>query len=251
LDNSLDEVELNANEQSIYRAKIGSIAYAARNTRYELQFIVGFLARHVSAPKVKHMKAIDRVLKYIALNKSRKLLFDFSKSKDADCNIIIYTDADWASDTSDRKSTTGWLLTIDGNAIIWQSKKQHTVAQSTAEAEYYALGDGTKEALFLKQWFNYYYPMNINNQTIPLYITLKSDNNGAILMADHPTDHNRTKHIDIKYHFIREHIHNKSIKIEYVDTANQLADILTKTVKPAVFKNLVNIISKENINSVD
>ena len=192
------------------------------------------------------MKAIDRVLKYIALTIGRKLLFDFSQvDSNSECKVVIYTDADWASDTSDRKSTTGWLLTVDGNAIIWQSKKQHTVALSTAEAEYYALGDGLKEVSFLRQWLNLYYSNKIANKTMPLLITMKSDNNGAILMADHPTDHNRTKHIDIKHHFIRDHVRNKVIKIEYVETSKQLEDILTKTVKPAVFNNLISIISKE------
>jgi hypothetical protein len=250
---NIEEMPLNAQQQTEYRAKINSVAFAARNTRIDLLFITGRLARDQCAPQVKHMNEINRVLRYCALTKSRKLFFDYSNPAvhNAECSAVVYTDSDWAGDTKDRKSTTGWLLMLNGAPISWQSKKQSTVANSSSEAEYYALGDGAREALFIRQWFAYYYPIHVNNQIVPILATLRSDNCGCMLMADHATDHNRTKHIDIKHHFIREHIQSKSIKLEYIETAKQLADILTKTVKPMVFQRLTSLLYKEESNQLN
>jgi hypothetical protein len=242
----MELVELDSEQQRNYRAKVGAILYAANITRIDLQYIIGVLARYVSKPLVRHMLAINRVLRYIGSTKSRKLMFDYSDpiNRKELCELVIYTDSDWATENIDRRSTSGWLVMLNNSPIAWQSKKQQTTATSTAEAEYYALGEGVKEALFIKQWIKHYYLDN--NLTIPV---LKSDNDGAILMSDHSTDHNRTKHIDIKHHFIREHIHKKHVLIEYIETSKQLADILTKPVKSQVFQNLLNMIFKQNITS--
>ena len=146
------------------------------------------------------------------------------------------------SDIIDRRSTSGWLLMLNNSPIVWQSKKQATVANSTAEAEYYAMGEAIKEALFIRQWIkHYYYDQEL---TIPI---IKSDNDGAIKMADHATDHNRTKHIDVKHHFVREHVNKKHVIIEYVETSKQLADILTKAVKSVVYQRLVDMIYKRSL----
>ena len=237
------EIEpLTSEQQSIYRSKVGAVLYAANITRVDLQFIIGTLARYVSKPLGKHMLAIDRVLKYINITKDRKLSFDYSdpKNRIEQIDAVVYTDSDWATDITDRRSTTGWLVMINNSPVAWQSKKQSTVATSTAEAEYYAIGEAVKEALFIRQWIKHYYYNH--DLTIPI---IKSDNDGAILMSDHATDHNRTKHIDVKHHFIRQHTHRKDVKIEYIETSKQLADILTKAVKSVVYQRLIGMIYKE------
>jgi hypothetical protein len=119
--------------------------------------------------------------------------------------------------------------------VGWQSKKQTIVATSSTEAEYYGITEAIKEALFMKQFIKHYY-LNDDETIIPL---IKSDNEGAILMADHATDHNRTKHIDIRYHFIRDHLHKRDIDLQYVETSKNIADILTKAVKPQIYQQLI------------
>jgi hypothetical protein len=239
--------ELTLEEQASYRSKIGGILYAANITRVDLQFIVGVLARYVSNPLAIHMKAVNRVLRYIATTKSIKLLFDFSNSPLSEgLTVQIYSDSDWAGQSDNRKSTSGWLLMWNNCPVAWQSKKQSTVALSSTEAEYYALGEAVREGLYMRQWLQIYCPhLNVDKQ-----IEIKCDNLGAKEMSDHATDHNRTKHIDIKHHFIREHVHAGRVKVNYVETSKQLADILTKAVKGQIYKRLKSIIYGDNTDKL-
>jgi hypothetical protein len=124
---------------------------------------------------------------------------------------------------------------INGCPIVWQSKKQDTTALSSTEAEYYAVTEAVKECLYLIQWFKVYR----NETLIPI---IRCDNQGAIHIASHSTNHNRTKHIDIKHHFVREHVNNKSIDIRYVSTKDQLADILTKAMDGKIFQKFRNLL---------
>jgi hypothetical protein len=223
-------------EQKLYQSKVGEILYAANITRIDLQFIIGVLARYVSCPLRRHMQAIDRVIRYAACTRDRKLVFNFSDPSSREgCSLINYTDSDWATERVDRKSTSGWLCLLNGAPVGWQSKKQTIVATSSTEAEYYGITEAIKEALFMQQFIKHYY-LNDNETIIPL---IKSDNEGAILMADHATDHNRTKHIDIRYHFIRDHLHKRDIDLQYVETSKNIADILTKAVRPQIYQQLI------------
>jgi hypothetical protein len=127
------------------------------------------------------------------------------------------------------------LAIINGCPIAWQSKKHTTTPLSSTEAEYYALSATVREALFLRQWFRVY-----RGQL--LQIEIKCDNQGAIHMSDHTTNHNRTKHIDIQHFFIREHIRENKINVSYIQSANQLADILTKAMKVPNFRRLTKLL---------
>ncbi len=148
--------------------------------------------------------------------------------------INIFTDASFGDDKIDRKSTCGWISTLNKNNILaWQSKKQSTVALSTTEAELYSLCEAVKEGLFMKQWFEFYVGI------IPK-IVISGDNQGSLYIGDHSTSHGRTKHIDIQTFFIREHVNKKEVILEYVNTKDQLADILTKCTKKIVFTRLIN-----------
>ena len=157
--------------------------------------------------------------------------------------IIVYSDSNWANEKEDRISTGGWLLTVNDRPINWQSKKQKKdknislVALSSTESEYYALTEAVKESVFIKQWFNFYC-----KQSIGLIINVKADNQGAIHIADHSTNHNRTKHIDIQHYFIREHVRQNKISVNYIKSADQLADILTKVMKTPNFRRLCQLL---------
>ena len=145
-----------------------------------------------------------------------------------------YVDSDWGgNDSNDRKSTTGYIFILfEGCTICWNTKRQLSVAASSTEAEYMALFEGVKEALWLKSLAN---SMKIN---VIDPITIYEDNNGCISIANNPTNHRKTKHIDVKYHFSREQIEKNVIKLEYVPTGVQLADVFTKFLPAVKFVEL-------------
>ena len=132
-----------------------------------------------------------------------------------------YSDADWAGDKEDRKSTSGSIFLLHGRAISWASKKQTSVALSTIEAEYVALSNASKDACWIKQLLK-----DLGRPQDE--ITIKTDSQGAIALTKNPEQHPKTKHIDIRYHFVRDLIEKGVIKLEYCPTADMVADILTK-----------------------
>jgi hypothetical protein len=140
---------------------------------------------------------------------------------------IGYTDSDWAGETDNRKSTAGYTLLINETAISWSSKRQNTVALSSTEAEYLGCTQAVKEALWLKHFFD-----DINEpQTLPILI--HCDNQSAIALTENPKFHARTKHIEIRHHFIREHVEKSEVKIQYCPTEKMVADVLTKALPKA------------------
>lgn len=144
-----------------------------------------------------------------------------------------YSDADWAGQTDDRRSTSGYVFFVAGGPVSWQSKTQKSVALSTAEAEYMALSDASKEAIYLRSLL----------VSIGLYqempVTIYEDNQAAQKIAENPVLHDRTKHIDIRYHFVRELVEQMKISIVYITTKQMVADLLTKAVSKLTFETLV------------
>jgi hypothetical protein len=227
---------LSKEEHETYRSIVGSLLYAANITRVDIAYIVGLLARYCAAPMNYHLMAAKRVLRYLRGTTNYQLIFRGStQSINSHYNLVLYTDSSWGDNKDDRKGTGGHLSTINDCPIAWQSKKHSTTPLSSTEAEYYALSAAVREALFLRQWFKIY-----RGQL--LQIEIRCDNQGAIHMSDHTTNHNRTKHIDIQHYFIREHIRQNKINIIYTRSADQLADILTKAMKPPNFKRLSKLL---------
>lgn len=148
-------------------------------------------------------------------------------------DISAYADADWASDSIDRKSFTGFVFLIGRSVVTWESRKQRTVALSSTEAEYMALSDTCKEALFIRQFISEILG------TVPK-ITIYNDNQSAIKLCKTSMFHSRTKHIDIRHHFIKEIVNKKVLEIKYLTTNVMLADILTKAVCKDKHDNFVN-----------
>lgn len=233
-----DKVEpiiLNTKDHTLYRSIIGSLLYAANITRIDLSYVVGVLARYCHLPYNYHLSAAKYVLRYIKGTTKSKLTFTSDNNNDNNKSINsikIYTDSSWANEKGDRKSTGGWLMTYNNKPINWQVKKQSVVALSSTEAEFYALTEAIKEARYIQQWFQFYCDKQINIEVI-------CDNQAAIYMSDHTTNHNRTKHMDMRYFYIRESINEFKIKVKWITTKEQLADILTKTLKPNIFRDLV------------
>jgi hypothetical protein len=223
---------LNEKEHKEYRSIIGELLFAACITRIDLAYITSLLSRFTHEPYLFHLEGARRVVKYLQHHTDDKLEFHYNPSQDDRYNITIFSDSNWGSEAGDRMSTGGWISSFNNTPIAWQSVKQKTVALSSTEAEYYALGDAAKEALYLRQWFIHY------TGKTP-YINILGDNQGSMLQADHSTNHNRTKHIDIKHHFIRQCIRDKLFTLEFISTKDQLADILTKPLARIRYEYLI------------
>lgn len=201
-----------------YRQVIGCLLYIAQGTRPDIAFAVNTLSRYSNEPKTEHVTAVKRILRYLQGTKDLKLTY----TKDGNASIVGYCDADWASDVLDRKSCTGYLFMLQGGAISWSSRKQQTVALSTAEAEYMAMSSATQEALWLRQLSE-----ELGHQlSEPLIIF--SDSQSAIKLSTSDCYLPRTKHIDIRHHFLKQHVDNCSIKFCYCKGSEMIADILTK-----------------------
>jgi hypothetical protein len=228
---------LDSTLHSTFRSIIGGLSYAALMTRSDIAYAVSALSRHLAAPTMQHLNAAKRILRYLAGTAHYSMIFQSPPSEQKSplyqYPIVAYTDASHGNDLSDRKSTTGSIIKLFGNTICWQSKKQKCVALSSTEAEYYALSSTVCEALWVKQWL--YEVFGIKQPILVL-----CDNQSAIHLASHDSIHQRSKHIDIRYHFIRDHIKQHSIDVKWLPTAKQEADILTKCMVTKQFQLLVS-----------
>ena len=220
----LDEVEA-----SLYRSIIGTLLFAANCLRFDICFAVGLLSRFLQNPEKNHLSAANRSLRYL---NSNPLTINYDSSTNV--NFAGYSDSDWAGDIADRKSVGGYMFLINGKPITWSSKKQVSVSLLSCEAEYIGLTEAAKEVLFIQQVFN---DINVHIGCPVIYC----DNNSAVNLAKHPTNHRNSKHIDIRYHFIREHV-GSTFDLWRVDSSSNLADILTKSLASPPFQNLMKLI---------
>ena len=210
-----------------YRRLVGKLIYLTI-TRPDISYAVSVVSQFMTNPRVPHMNAVIRILKYLKNAPGRGLFYRSS----GHLRIEGYTDADWAGSPSDRKSTTGYCTFIGGNLVTWRSKKQSVVARSSAEAEYRAMAHTTCELTWLRtilQEFGL-----LTQDPTPLYC----DNQAAIHIASNPVFHERTKHIEVDCHFVRSKVESKDIITPFVPSGSQLADIFTK----ALPKNAIDSI---------
>ncbi|XP_026475639.1 uncharacterized protein LOC113380719 [Ctenocephalides felis] len=207
-----------------YQQLIGSLMYLAVMTRPDIAYSLSYLSQFNNCYVSSHFKSAKRVLKYLQGTKKYGLKF----KKDSE-NLVGYTDADWASDNVDRKSYTGFCFKFSNSIISWESSKQKTVALSSTEAEYMAISDASKEAIYLK---NLLMELTDVNESVRIY----NDNKSAQKLSYNPVFHKRSKHIDVRHHFIREAIADGVIDLKYMQTNDMPADIFTKSL--SVHKHL-------------
>jgi len=205
-----------------YREAVGSLIYAMTCTRPDICWIITKLSQYLSKPLKVHWVAVKHVLRYLKGTLDYKLCY---RKCDDGLTLIGYSDADWASSTDDRRSTTGYCFSLNkaGPVISWKSRKQPTVALSSCEAEYIALAATVQEGLFLTQLLK---DISVGCEYEPVLIF--EDNQGTIALSKNPVSHQRSKHIDIRYHFIRTELNNGKIAIKYCPTADMVADVMTK-----------------------
>ena len=206
-----------------YQSMVGSLLYAAIATRPDIAHAVGVVSKFNSKPTEAHLSAVKRIFRYLKGTVDLALRYQKTET-DGEFSLIGYSDADWANDRDDRHSVTGNLFKVAGGAISWLSKKQSVVALSTAEAEYIALSSAAQEAIWLKRLIGEL-GMAMDKEKP---VCLLEDNQGAIALAKNPVGHARTKHIDMRHHFIREAVTGKCVTLQYCPTEKMVADILTK-----------------------
>jgi len=213
-----------------YAEGIGHVLWPVMITRPDALCAVGILAQFVQNPGPAHWKALKRVIGYLYTTRDLWLTFG-----GIDADLEGFSDADWASQ-SHRHSISGYAFRIGKGAVTWSSKKQAIVALSSTEAEYVAQTHAAKELIWLRTFLG-----ELNNPfTTP--ITLHCDNQGAIALSKDNKFHARTKHIDIRYHFIREAVENKKLRIQYIPTENNVADIFTKPLAKPKFEKFVEML---------
>lgn len=200
-----------------YREIMGCLTYIASSTRPDIAFSASYLGQFNNCYDESHWKAAKRVLRYLKGTQDIGLIYRPDSKP-----LIGYTDSDWGSCQVDRRSHSGFVFILSGCPVTWDAKKQKTVALSTCEAEYMALAEVAKEAVFLQRFLR---ELGFNDLSD---ITVYGDNLGAIKLASNPVFHQRSKHIDIKYHYVRDALRDEDIKIKHVPTADMIADILTK-----------------------
>ncbi|UYV76854.1 hypothetical protein LAZ67_14002208 [Cordylochernes scorpioides] len=202
-----------------YQSLIGSLIYLSVSTRPDIAYAVSALGQFSNDPRRQHWNAAKRVLRY--LKGTSCLRITYRKSNEA---LHGYADADWGGNLVDRKSHTGIVYFLARGPIAWESKKQQTVTLSSTESEYIALCEAGKEAVYLRALLDEMgFGELLNGPTV-----LKTDNQGAQQLAINPVYHARTKHIDIKWHYIRSICSDGLVEVVHTPTQENVADILTK-----------------------
>ena len=209
-----------------YASCLGSIMYAMLCTRPDISYAVSVTSRYQSNPGNDHWMAIKHVLKYLKGTKDKFLIYGGDELQ-----VNGYTDSDFQSDPDDRKSTSGFVFTLNGGVVCWKSSKQGSTADSTTEAEYIAASEAAKEAVWIKNFVTELGVVPSIENSIPLYC----DNNGAIAQAKEPRAHQKSKHVERKYHIIREIVSRGDIVVCKVPSEDNVADPLTKAIPPKLF----------------
>ena len=246
-------VPATAEEINLYQQIIGSLMYAATHTRIDIAYVTGLLARYSSNPQPHHFLAALRVLEYLNSHPDLSLVFRGTSTgsiADLKLSIQAYSDADWAGCNDTRRSTTGTIILLNGNIIHWNSVKQRTVATSSTEAEYMALADTAKEIKWFNAWLKEVLLVVPQEFELGSPSTIHVDNTAAIALTAPGASHNRTKHIDVRYHFVREQVKAGDLQLVWINTTKQLADLLTKQLPVDTFKGLVSKLMVQTVKLV-
>ena len=222
-----------------YRSVVGALQYVTI-TRPELAYSVNRVCQFMQAPTEIHWKAVKRILRY--LKGTPKLGIHLRRSPTL--NLMAFCDADWGSDLDDRRSTTGWCVYLGNNLVTWQSKKQHTVSRSSAEAEYRSLAGVVAELAWIKSLLS---ELRVHQPRAPI---VWCDNLSTVLLSANPVLHARTKHVELDLFFVREKVMRKEIEVRHIPASAQVADVLTKPISSALFLSWRDKLRVEDLSAL-
>ncbi|XP_057959488.1 uncharacterized mitochondrial protein AtMg00810-like [Malania oleifera] len=219
-----------------YQRLVGKLIYRL-HTRPDITFAVSVVSQHMHSPKKTHLDAVYKILRYFKGSPGKRLFFKKCESKE----VEIFTDADWAGSTEDRRSTTRYCTFVWENLVTWRSKKQNVVAQSCVEAEFRAVAQGICEGLWLLKL--------LEELQIPVKFPIKlyCDNKAIISISLNPVQDDRTKHVEVDQHFIKEKVEEGTIYLTYVPTKEQTADIFIKGLAHQSFDDFICKLDMINI----
>ena len=233
-----DEEE--AFDKNLYQQAIGCLTYISTATRPDISAAVGVLSSYMSNPSKEHWNGVKRLLRYIKGTMNYGLKFKANESDGLNENgdeLCGYSDANWAGDVDSRRSTSGYVFKVANCTVSWSSKKQASVTKSTTEAEYVALSQATQEAIWMRKLLS---DIGCKSEEPT---TMYEDNQGAIEISKNAKFHNRTKHIDVRFNFIREKVSTNEVKVVYLSTEDMLADIMTKGLTKKRFQRLRSMLN--------
>ncbi|KAJ9542143.1 hypothetical protein OSB04_028649 [Centaurea solstitialis] len=211
-----------------YRSMVGSLMYLTAS-RPDIMFATCVCARYQAKPKESHLAAVKRIFRYLKGTPYYGIWYP----KGLGFELQAYTDADYGGCNMDRKSTSGHLQFLGNKLVSWASKKQQCVSTSTAESEYVAAASCCSQVLWMQSQLRDY---GLEYKKIPIYCDSKS----AIAISANPVQHSKTKHIDIRYHFLKDNVEKENIELYFVNTEYQLADLFTKALDEKRFKFLIS-----------
>lgn len=217
-----NEEEANEMKKIPFKEAVGCLAFAAQVTRPDIAYAVNAVSQFSANPGRQHWEAAKRIIRYLKGTSTKKLEYSRQESSE----LVGFSDADWGGDPDNRKSTTGYVFTLQGGAISWNVKKQPTVALSSCEAEYMALSRTIQEAM----WWNNLRSQLFKDRSVPI----NCDNQSAISIANNGSYNPRTKHVSIRYHFVHDSLQQGVAQLRYIPTTEQPADGFTKDRKSVV-----------------
>jgi hypothetical protein len=219
-----------------YRSLVGSLRYLV-NTRPDLAFSVGYVSRFMKEPDEEHLSAVKHIIRFVAGTWNVGLFYP--KKRGGRAELLGYSDSDLASDLDSRKSTSGVLFFFGKSSIYWQSTKQRVVALSSYEAE--DISAAACQAIWVTRLLS---ELKDSKISVPVF---RIDNKSTVSLVKNPVYHDRSKHIDVRFHLIREYENSGQIAVEYIRTEEQLADILTKPLRKEKFSELSSKIGLKTV----
>lgn len=212
-----NDAAVNPSLRSRFQMVIGSLLYLMLGSRPDIAFAITKLAQHSANPSQDHLNKALYICRY--LQGTRTYTLEYTGS--AGMGLLAFVDSDWGSDPNTRHSQTGYALKFAGSAFSWASRSQRTIAHSSTDAEYMALSDCSRQVVWIRSLLT-----ELGYTLTPIPIC--SDNQGAIFISSNPVTEKHSKHIDIRYHYIRDVVDQQLVQIFYVPTEENPADILTK-----------------------
>jgi hypothetical protein len=221
---------VNAEDHKLYRTGVGMLLYLVKHSRPDISNVVRELSKVLDGPTEAAMKELKRAIKFVLATRTFGLKIEPDlKPGESEWEMRVFTDSEYAGDKDTRISVGGYIIFLLGVPILWKSKAQKSVTLSSAEAEFVALSEAAKEIKFVVQ------VLETIGVKVKLPIIIRVDNVGAIFMSENVSTSSRTRHVDIRYNYVREYVEEGFVKIIFVKSAENISDGFTKNITGTLY----------------